>query len=110
MFTLLDSELAGQARDEAMLQAYRNAPSIWIVEAHMTIDRLSHSLPEITSDDVWGELWKPPEPRAIGPVFTKMARDGYIRFSGRYVKSRQVSRHNTEIKVWESLVFRPMQH
>lgn len=110
MFTLLDAQLAGEARDEAMARAYRNAPSVWVVEAHFTIDQLSHRMPELTSDDVWAELWKPPEARAIGPVFTRMARDGYIRFSGRYVKSRQVSRHNTEIKVWESLVYRPTRH
>jgi hypothetical protein len=110
MFTLLDSDLAAEAREEAMLRAYVSAPSVWVVEAHMTIDRLSHRLPFFTSDDVWRELWKPPEPRAIGPVFTAMARDGYIEFSGRYVKSQQVSRHNTEIKVWNSLVYRPTQH
>ncbi|QFG10732.1 hypothetical protein SEA_ANIMUS_64 [Streptomyces phage Animus] len=90
---------AEAARDEAMQRVYDSAAEEWKAQAHATIIAVADSLGEFTVDDLWDAgLVKPDEPRAMGPVLRKAARDGYVRQTGQYAKSRY--RNATPIPVW----------
>ena len=105
MNTFLDPTMADEEKKKAMQKAYEAAPEKWRHDAQRAIFVLSYYLPRITSDDIWRILYKPPEGRALGPVMGGMAKLGYIRKTGETKKTAQVSRHNTDVNVWSSLVF-----
>ncbi|MGW8630575.1 hypothetical protein [Streptomyces sp. NPDC055793] len=90
---------AEAARDEAMERVYESAADEWKAKAHATVIAVADSLGEFTVDDLWDAgLDKPAEPRAMGPILRKAARDGFIRQTGNYAKSRY--RNATPIPVW----------
>ncbi|WMI33384.1 hypothetical protein SEA_PROVOLONE_64 [Streptomyces phage Provolone] len=91
---------AEAARDEAMRRTYENASEEWKAQALATIIVVADTLGEFTADDLWDAgLEKPVEPRALGPALRLAAREGYIRTSGNYRKSRY--RNATPLPVWQ---------
>lgn len=61
---------------------------------------------EITSDNVWKELnrqypnVRTHEPRAMGPIFSRMAKARLIEKTGQYIESTRPENHQRPIPVW----------
>ncbi len=104
---IFDLEAATEAKLDGMARAYEHAPSDWITDAHAVVYRLAHSQPEFTADDVWRILWRPPEPRVLGPVLRVAAIHGLITKSGRQRNSARPVHHATPLTIWRSLVYPP---
>jgi len=98
--TVLDAGAAAVARDAAMDRVSSAADPAWIANATQWVRYLALNRPTFTSDDVWANIPKIPESRALGPVFAALAREGFIEQVG-FVKSAQVSRHKAPIAVWK---------
>jgi hypothetical protein len=63
-----------------------------------------------TADDIWGELRKthpqcPDDPRALGHVLKRAAKDQLISPTSEYMNSRSTLNHHRPIRVWKSLIF-----
>lgn len=90
--------------DEAIARVDANADAAWKEQAYATGARLSRTMHTLTSDDIWLELdGQTHEPRAMGPVMRRLARDGYIRSTNGFVKSRSPKGHGHPTRVWECL-------
>lgn len=90
------------ARDAAMAQVDENADADWLTRAADAVDDLAHRGEPFNVDDVWDLLaaWSVPaprEPRALGPVMYRAARDGVIVSDG-WVTSRR--RHQAPIRMY----------
>ena len=101
MAAQLDFGLAVKARNRAI--AAVKAPSAWWAAAEQRVRLLAVGGHEFTTDDVWSNLAKPPEPRALGAVMNSLSRQGVIVRTGRYVETAQVSRHGAPIAVWRGV-------
>lgn len=90
---------AEAARYEVAQRVYASLADEWKAQAHATVIAVADVLGEFTVDDLWDAgLVKPEEPRALGPVLRTAARDGFIRQTGKYAKSRY--RNATPVPVW----------
>lgn len=97
----LDLPAAVEARDEALDRVEKGVTDAWKEEARNIVLRKYWRDGEFTSDDIWAAgLEKPAEPRALGTVLMKLAKEGLIEKTGRYIKTAQVSRHAAPIAVW----------
>ena len=98
---LAEAELGAVLRDEGMAAAAAGAGPEWIARAEETVRRVARQAEEFTSDDVWDAgLEKPAEPRALGPVMLRLAREAVIVPTGEWRASRYSSRHIAPIRVW----------
>lgn len=93
---------AEAARDAAIADVARGAPTEWLAAATALIE----SFPPgrlFTTDDLWRELGenRPPEPRAMGAVVKHAAQVGLIRSTGHYWKSSRAACHARPCAVWE---------
>ena len=93
-------------KHEAIDRVESNASHKWLYWAKKAVSRASQE-GAFTSDDVWHwlEVWdveSPREPRALGAVIRKMARDGQIRSTGDFVKSTRAECHGRPVAVWRS--------
>jgi hypothetical protein len=87
-------------RDRSMAQVEAHTPDGWAAAARSVIIDLSNRLPGFTSDDIWATgLPKTREPRALGPVLARLAREGVIVPVG-YQQTRQASRNAAPVRVW----------
>ena len=88
------------ARDVA-LERVEFGSEEWIAEWYPAILRVAQSLGTFTTDDLWDVIPKPSEPRAMGAVMHKVAKQGRIRSTGEYRRSTEVSCHARPKAVWE---------
>jgi hypothetical protein len=72
----------------------------WIDYAGDVLSRLCAHQAELTADDLRSLVGTPPHPNAVGAVFSKAARAGLIRDTGRVVKSARPDAHSRKITVW----------
>jgi hypothetical protein len=88
-------------RDEAIDRAEVNADDRWLAVAEVTVITCALELVYFTADD-WRDRMPPEvtthDKRALGPVFLRCARNGWIRNTGRQVQSRY--RHADLLPVW----------
>jgi hypothetical protein len=95
------------ARDEAIDRVEKNAQAEWLDAAYRAVKSLAANRDEFTTDDVWVLLteWghSVREPRALGAVMRKAAKDDLIQASGRYEKSERKVCHRNPKMVWLSL-------
>jgi hypothetical protein len=105
--TALDTAEAKKQRDEAVENVELWADPNW-VDGALTLGRqIAKDTPEFTSDELWRRgLPKPREPRALGPVMSTLAREGFIEPTDRLVNTEQVLRHAAPVRVWRSRVYR----
>lgn len=101
--TSLFDPLAGAAgKEKGMADAARGAGEPWLAWARAVVLQVASSRLSFTSDSVWAAgLAKPREPRALGAVMNKLAREGLIRKTGTWTTTTQASRHNAPVTVWE---------
>jgi len=86
-------------RDEAMLRVEHSTPPPWRAEAEAVLDGLIALGGDFSSDDLWAVLPAPPEPRALGPVIQRAAKEGRIKRCG-WVASRRPERQCGPVSVW----------
>jgi hypothetical protein len=100
--TLFDAAL--KARLEALAAVDDHAEPEWKDEALEAVYRTAVRLPEFISDDVWDSgLPRTREDRALGPVFMRAARLGWMRKTDRVRPS--VRSHLSGKPVWRSLIY-----
>lgn len=83
------------------------AVSLWQALAYQTVWRLAATQNAFSSDDAWATLEglpTPDDPRALGPVLTRCAKDGLIRKSDMVVKSHRRVCHARPVNVWISVL------
>lgn len=105
-----DALLAEQARDAAIERVDAHADPDWRDVAYRCVVNAARRLETLTTDDVIAELTHYPaitthEPRALGPVMMRAARDNIIAATDRFIKSEAVSRHRAPKQVWRSLIY-----
>lgn len=97
--------------NEAIERVERNADSEWKDGAYLACCLVAESLIEFTTDDVWEYMERlfpnaqTHEPRAMGAIMRKAARDGKIVPTGEYAKSSRSECHSRPVMIWESLIF-----
>lgn len=75
----------------------------WHAKAYAICHNLAKSGQVFTSDDVWRQLPKPKEPRALGGVLRSLSEDGAIRLVG-YRRTTQATRHRAPVAMWRGAV------
>lgn len=103
---LLDLIAAQEARDEAVERVAEHASPEWMARIERLVMFLAVEHPEgFTTDDVWQYceehgIESPHEPRALGAIFLKLAREGAIVKTGRYITSRRRVCHASPKAEW----------
>ena len=95
------------ARDTALQRVEEHADERWKQDALAAVRRTAEALPDFISDRVWdvGGLESTREDRALGPVFLRAARLGWIEKTDRVRPS--VRSHGSGKTVWRSRLFDP---
>lgn len=88
-------------RDEALARVESGADPEWLAKAERVIRTLAYSGVPFIADDIWE--WMPVDagsvdPRAVGPVMMRLAREGTIVKTGQ-IKSSQ-RRHSSPMTEW----------
>lgn len=82
-----------------------HADETWKTEANRLMFRFAAGARPFTADDLWAELQRSGvtthEPRALGAVFRRAARDGIITPIG-YKASTRPECHGRPVRVWVS--------
>lgn len=99
------SAQADLVTDAAIATAGRGADPRWVHWADRAIRHAAARAARFTTDDVWDllETWEvdpPREPRALGAVLRRLAREGVITSTGTYIKSSRVECHKRPVVVW----------
>lgn len=105
---LFDAAKARMEADDAITRVEHGCDPVWIELATRVVQRLARELPEFSTDQVWMELQEHVvrEPRALGAVMRAAARYGWVRNSGRYVKSSRTACHSRPVPLWSSRIYR----
>lgn len=103
----MDLTDAFAARDRALRKVDEHADEAWKQQALEAVRRTAKQLPDFISDRVWdvGGLESTREDRALGPVFLRAARLGWIEKTDRVRPS--VRSHGSGKTVWRSRLFDP---
>jgi len=111
---LFDAEAGIAARDTAIDQVGRNAPSDVRAALSLAIHVVASNHRTFTTDHVWACV--PPQyrdvadPRVIGAAMVSAAREGIVeRLPGVFLASDMVCCHRRPKQVWQSLLWRAGQ-
>lgn len=103
--TLFDAVESGQARDEALVRAERNADAEWKAAALDAVRRTALESAYFTADDVWQKLTaRPHEPRAMGAIMRQASLLEWIAPTDTFRPTAKISQHRQPIRVWKSLL------
>lgn len=96
---------AAVAREAALVQVEEHADQDWFALALHVLHQVAVSQPDFISDDLWstGLLPSTREDRALGPVFLRAARLGWIKKTNTTRPS--VRSHLSGKPVWISLIY-----
>lgn len=100
---LLDLIAATDAKDEALRRVAAATDPTWATDIENIITRLATDT--FTSDDIWqaatdANLDVPREPRALGAILHRLAREHRITPTDRYIPSLRPACHRRPIRVW----------
>ncbi len=102
-----DKSLANQARDEAIKAVEENAS---VPAKEQIYDVIVGMRGEFTTDDVWAEVPEDVrnsvEPRVIGALMRRAAKDGHVVNTYRMRNSEMVRCHRRPKQVWRSTTSR----
>lgn len=94
-------------RDDGMARADDHASPRWKREAWDFLMAYLVDHVDLFVDDLWDAgLPHTDEDRALGPLFSRAARNGFIEKTGEYRKS--VRSNLTEKPVWRSRIYKPV--
>ncbi len=68
--------------DQALAEVEANAPDDWWAQALQCAERFANSGRTFTADDIFDEVGKPPEPRALGAILKRLSVAGRIERVG----------------------------
>lgn len=103
--SILDARESRRQRDLAIARVDRGTDAEWKEAATSVVYHLCRTMPVFTPDDIWATgLPKPREPRALGPIMLRAARERWCQKTGRYVASKAPTQHQNVIAEWESLI------
>ena len=97
------------ARDEAIDRVERNAFADWSEAAYLACCLVAEDQPFFTTDDVWQKMsivfpqFKTHEPRAMGAIMRRAAKDGIAKPTDEYVRSDRPECHRRPTMRWESM-------
>lgn len=96
-----------ELRDEALARVEANADVEWKLAAELVVHLLAAQLGTFTSDDVWEGLVdgsaSTHEPRALGAVLKRVAKDGVIAPTDEWRISRRPECHGRPVRVWRAI-------
>ena len=95
---------AVRARDVAIDRADEAADDLWKTSARSALRRACLSLDEFTTDDLWGSLERPREPRAIAGVMRFGVSKGWCEATDRTRRSADATCHARPKRIWRSLL------
>jgi hypothetical protein len=100
---------AQEAKEQGMAAAEAGADQEWVEAAENAVKSIAARLPTFTADDVMEllESYQTKDGRALGPVMTRMAKAAICKKTRETVPCRRKSRHGTDIRVWQSLIYSP---
>jgi len=93
-------------RDQALARLEGSRRASWIDIAEQRGREVASLMTEFTSDDIWLALegsQRPLEPRAMGPVLTRLSRAGVIVATDRVRKSDLPQCHSRPKRIWRSV-------
>lgn len=94
------------AKAEAIKRVEQNANPEWKEAALKAVQHRARHCASVTSNDVFDDLEQlglhTHENRALGAVFQKAARNGWIIKTNRTIPSTRKTRHNGDVRVWAS--------
>lgn len=104
--TMFDAQLGAKLADDGIRRADEHADRDWKQEAYEAVADLALFCDHFTTDDVHERLAGATthEPRAMGAIMRRAARDGLIEATDRYVASDRAVAHRNPKRVWRSLV------
>lgn len=91
---------------EGIRRARIGANPEWLAEMDRFARTAARQLLEFTANDVWDLHDKygkhsTPSNSALGPIMQSLAKEGFIRFTGRFVISTRASQHKRPLRVWK---------
>lgn len=103
---VLDAARGEIAKEEAISRVEANASRAWLDIAYVCVVGLCRWRSEITTDDVWLDLFgrdvpDPHEPRAMGPVMRKAVTRGHLRPTSTFRPSAMPQNHRRPVRVYE---------
>lgn len=105
-----DAQAGTELKREALVRVDDHASDEWKEAACAAVRALAAAFPTITTDDVWRTVERDGvtthEPRAMGAVMTRMARERVIVSTDSTIESIRPENHRRPVRVWRSLVFR----
>ena len=83
----------------------------WLAEMDRIVRRVARERPEFTTNAVWDlhdkiGKYSTHNNSALGPLMQALAKEGVIRFTGRFIPSMRASQHKRHLKVWKSLIIK----
>jgi hypothetical protein len=79
----------------------------WKESAFKILIEVAKAHSEFKPDQIWeAGLPKPEEARALGAVMTRGKKEKIIRKTGRVGATTQPESHNTDVTIWESLIYK----
>jgi hypothetical protein len=104
--TIIGQNAQQMSLEDALAEVEENADKKWKNAALAQIRYLCVSRDEFTADDVWDRLDMLPvatkEPRALGAIMRRAVKEGWMRSTEKFVKSRRVESHRRPIVTWQS--------
>ncbi len=104
MDSILNADLTRDLANEGMARVAANTNEEWREAAYAAVIRTSLALPTFTADDVWVELDRMKaevhNKSALGPVFVKASKDGYITGTGAFARSTRPATHGKPLPIW----------
>lgn len=100
---LFDAAEGERRRDVALAQVELNADDRWMEAAEAAVRFCARTMDDFTSDDVWARLSgvpAPHEPRAMGAVMRRLAKDGVVVRTDRTRDSERPEAHRGPKRVW----------
>ncbi len=97
------------ARDAAIDRVEAAAREDWKEVALMVVEVVARDRELFTTDHVWAVMpgdVSTPEPRAMGAIMRRAAREGYVTATDRHVLSNRPLCHRRPVRVWRSLIYR----
>lgn len=109
----LDEALASKRRDRGIARAVEGADLLdpeWKDRMLGAIERCARAMPEFICDDVWTFASEQDrnfaKPKALGGVFLRAAREGWIAKTDRVKLTNNAARHRSPVPVWASRIHR----
>ena len=95
-------------KEQALAQVGRNADTEWKDAALKSIQHRARHCASVSANDVFADLEqlgiRTHENRAIGAIFLKAARNGWITKTDRTIPSTRKTRHHGDVRVWSSCI------